>query len=171
MKCPIETGEYSELLAYSEEKLEAARAAILKRHVEECTACREFVAGQRAVWSALDAWEPPAISADFDQRLYRLLNEPEPDGWWQRWLRPVLAHKSIPLETDLPLYALETPPKRLHFRPIWFFADLRPTRLISCVLRSFFRPPAPARTRELLYPRSRLPWLPELTQSRPPSRE
>ena len=97
MKCPIETGEYSELLAYSEEKLEAARAAILKRHVEECTACREFVAGQRAVWSALDAWEPPAISADFDQRLYRLLNEPEPDGWWQRWLRPVLAHKSIPL--------------------------------------------------------------------------
>ena len=97
MKCPIETGENSELLAYSEEKLEAARAAILKRHVEECTACREFVAGQRAVWSALDAWEPPAISADFDQRLYRLLNEPEPDGWWQRWLRPVLAHKSMPL--------------------------------------------------------------------------
>jgi len=97
MKCPIETGENSELLAYSEEKLEAARAAILKRHVEECTACREFVAGQRAVWSALDAWEPPAISADFDQRLYRLLNEPEPVGWWQRWLRPVLAYKGIPL--------------------------------------------------------------------------
>jgi hypothetical protein len=97
MKCPIETGENSELFAYSEEKLDAARAGILKRHVEECAACREFVEGQRAVWSALDAWEPPAISADFDKRLYRLLNEPAPSGLWERWLRPLLAHKSVPL--------------------------------------------------------------------------
>ena len=97
MNCPIKTGGNSELLAYSEEKLDAARTAILKRHVEECASCREFVEGQRAVWRALDAWEPPAISADFDQRLYRMLNEPEPAGWWQRWLSPVLAHKTIPL--------------------------------------------------------------------------
>src|SRR5215469_16088597 len=97
MNCPIKSGENSELLAYSQEKLDAARAAILKRHVDECAACREFVGGQRAVWSALDAWEPPAISADFDQRLYRLLNDPEPAGGWQRWLRPLLAHKSISL--------------------------------------------------------------------------
>src|SRR5689334_19805962 len=97
MKCPIEIGENAELLAYSDEKLDAARSALLQRHVEECAACRKFVEEQRALWSALDAWEPPAISADFDQRLYRLLNEPEPLAWWQRWLRPLLAHKSVPL--------------------------------------------------------------------------
>ena len=45
--------------------------AILERHIAICPACREFAAGQRAVWQALDTWEAAPVSPDFDRRLYR----------------------------------------------------------------------------------------------------
>src|SRR5947209_17033670 len=73
MICPIESREEKELLAYSTGKMDARRAAALEAHVAICSGCREFVAAQEVVWRALDAWEPLAVTIDFDRRLYERL--------------------------------------------------------------------------------------------------
>jgi anti-sigma factor RsiW len=84
MRCPRENKEEADLLAFSTGTLEPAQAALIQEHVKTCSACSEFVLGQRAVWDALDAWEPPAITADFDRRLFQRLEQKA--GWWDRWL-------------------------------------------------------------------------------------
>ena len=72
MKCPIEIHENAELLlAYCARKLDPETQTILERHLAVCPACRDFKAGQEAVWQALDSWEAVPVSADFDRRLYR----------------------------------------------------------------------------------------------------
>lgn len=97
MKCPVQLGEETELLAYSSHKLDSARAAALKQHVESCSACREFVAGQRAIWQALDAWEPPAPAVDFDRRLYLRIEQEQNASWWGRWLKPLVLRPGLPI--------------------------------------------------------------------------
>ncbi|PWU07094.1 MAG: hypothetical protein C5B51_10690, partial [Terriglobia bacterium] len=92
MRCPIETEENLDLLlAYSSGKRTAPGMDAFEQHLEACAACREFVSGQTLVRAALDEWQPPAISGDFNRRLYhRIENQP---SWWQRFsgsLRPLL---------------------------------------------------------------------------------
>ena len=65
MNCPMEKS--AELLAFSTHKLAAPEAAPIEQHLETCAACRELVNNQRAVWQALDAWEAPPVTADFDR--------------------------------------------------------------------------------------------------------
>jgi anti-sigma factor RsiW len=74
------------LLEYAAGGLDAAGGKAVERHIEECVACRELVAAQRAAWAALDGWEAPPVSADFDQRLYaRIARE---KSWWNGIWRP-----------------------------------------------------------------------------------
>lgn len=76
MRCPTETQEGTErLLAYGARGIERRASAVLQEHINTCRACRDFVAGQRAVWSALDEWEPPPISPGFDVRLYERIGQ------------------------------------------------------------------------------------------------
>jgi len=56
------------LLKYAAGGLDAADREAVERHMEACGPCREFVAGQRAVWAALDRWETPPVAEDFDRR-------------------------------------------------------------------------------------------------------
>jgi hypothetical protein len=87
MKCPIETQEGSALLlTYSSGKLDVQTQALLGLHVESCPACREFVRSQSELWNALDLWEAPPVSADFDRRLYQRIEEQV--SWWDTLLRP-----------------------------------------------------------------------------------
>jgi hypothetical protein len=87
MNCPIETQEGSALLlAYSSRKLDPQAVALLDRHLESCSACRDFVAGQSAVWNALDLWEAAPVSADFDRRLYQRIEQQV--SWWDMLIRP-----------------------------------------------------------------------------------
>ena len=99
MNCPIQNGENSELLlAYSARKLDAETTAILERHIEICPACREFAANQRAVWEALEAWEAQPVTADFDRRLQRRIEEEV--SWWDlliRPFRPMLVRQGLPI--------------------------------------------------------------------------
>lgn len=89
MKCPMENPESMELLLdYHAQRLNPTMAAALQHHLEECQACREVSAGQREVWAALDDWEPVAISADFDRRLYERLEREERKPWWRRIWNP-----------------------------------------------------------------------------------
>jgi hypothetical protein len=74
-------------LEYSGRGLESAEAINLEQHLSTCSACREFVAEQQAVWAALDEWEAPAISTEFDRSLYRRIETRT--SWWQRLVRPL----------------------------------------------------------------------------------
>jgi anti-sigma factor RsiW len=68
--------------------LDAARSAELERHAQDCADCRKLL----SVWNTLDVWEAPAVSADFDARLFaRMAREEEVKPWWRRMLwRPAL---------------------------------------------------------------------------------
>lgn len=105
MKCPIETQENAEwLLEYSAGKLDAGRTAIFEDHVRTCHACRKFAEGQRAVLSALDSWEAPPVSPDFDRRLYQRIETEV--RWWDlmmRPFRPLLFRQGLPIAATAAL--------------------------------------------------------------------
>ena len=82
MKCPMEARDTATLLAYSSRKPDGGDVSLLDTHVESCTACRDFVLAQRAVWDALDAWEAAPVSADFDRRLYQRIDQQV--SWFDR---------------------------------------------------------------------------------------
>jgi anti-sigma factor RsiW len=99
MKCPIENREGEELLLnYISGALDSQEAASFDQHMLTCAACREFAHGQKAVWVALDLFEPAAISADFDRRLYQRIAKV---SWWDRLVdsfrSPLLAYRGLPI--------------------------------------------------------------------------
>jgi len=102
MACPLESHNSELLVAYAAGELEMEAAHALERHLEECPACSALAAGQAAVWKALDAWQAPAISPDFDARLYRRVRTEAPATWWRRLWRPL---RPMPLFKVLPLAA------------------------------------------------------------------
>jgi hypothetical protein len=94
MICPMENGDHAELLALTAQQLEEPQVVRLQEHLGACSRCREFVARQQAVWQALDAWEAPAITSDFDRRLFRRIEQRPSwrDRYWafQHWV-PIAA--------------------------------------------------------------------------------
>jgi hypothetical protein len=99
MRCPLETRENREILvAYSSRALNGGDAQRLEAHLQSCSACREFVRGQRVVWEALEDWEAPTATADFDCRLYARM---EREGsWWQRMrgrMGVLLVYRALPV--------------------------------------------------------------------------
>jgi hypothetical protein len=61
-----------------------------------------MAAEQKAVWLALDAWEAPAASPNFDRRLYSRIAAGVHFSWWERVSRPF---RTMPLRQALPLTA------------------------------------------------------------------
>jgi hypothetical protein len=99
MNCPMENREAEELLLnYVSGALDAQAAASFDQHILSCAACREFAHGQKAVWNALDLFEPATISGDFDRRLYQRI---EKVSWWDRMVAalhsPALMHRGLPI--------------------------------------------------------------------------
>jgi len=80
MTCSIENRE-ERLMDYLAGSLDAREAALLEKHVETCSACGEFVSGQKSVWEALDLFEAPTVSAAFDRQLYERIAG---TSWWDR---------------------------------------------------------------------------------------
>jgi anti-sigma factor RsiW len=100
MNCPIESRNPEMLVAFAAAELDLETASALERHLAECPACRSLAAQQAEVWKALDAWEAPPVSADFDRRLYRRIADQAPISLWQRLMRPF---RPLPLRRALPL--------------------------------------------------------------------
>src|SRR6266481_818274 len=97
MDCPIKTQENTDwLLDYAAGRLRGECAVQFARHVETCGDCAGFVSAQQVVWTALDQWEPDAVSIDFDRRLYRTIDEARPSSGLPRVLRRVF-HPLQPL--------------------------------------------------------------------------
>ena len=91
-ECTVGTPEL--LLEHSAGRLDAERAIRLDRHAGNCAHCQEFLANQRLVWDALDAYQQatPAVSRDFDRQLYARMASEQQDSWWVRaWRRLVSA--------------------------------------------------------------------------------
>jgi len=99
MICPLENPENTQvLLDYGARKLDSAHTAILERHMEHCPSCREFAAGQRALCEAMDSWEAPPVSQDFNRRLYRRIDQ-EVSVWdmLARPFRPLFVRRGLPV--------------------------------------------------------------------------
>ena len=97
MYCPLGDGNGAEVvIGYVARTLGAEADSEFQRHMGTCSKCREAVAAQEAVWSALDAWGPVPVSPDFDYKLLRRIAEEERGAWWrsldwpQRWWRPAM---------------------------------------------------------------------------------
>jgi anti-sigma factor RsiW len=91
VKCPIATRKNLEwLLDYGTSRMAAGDAAALERHLTSCAACREMIEARRAVQSALDLWEAPAVSPAFNRELYQQIQHETSwrDRLWEpfRWL-------------------------------------------------------------------------------------
>jgi len=112
MNCPMESREGEELLLnYVSGALDTQEAAAFDQHILDCSSCRELANGQKAVWGALDLFEPASISADFDRRLYARI---EKVSWWNRWLdrtvaalsAPMLTHRGLPIAAAAAVLAI-----------------------------------------------------------------
>jgi hypothetical protein len=91
MRCPIESQENLELLLdYGSIRGRPAGplAKTFREHLENCSACRESVAGQQEVRAALDIWEAPVVSLSFNRQLYARIEEPVK---WSERLREALS--------------------------------------------------------------------------------
>jgi anti-sigma factor RsiW len=99
MKCPTETPQSVELLlAYTSQTLDREEATAFAGHAAECPSCHAFLAAQDAAARALDAWEAPPVSADFDRRLYQRIEKEV--SWWDlvlRPFRPVMGSRALPI--------------------------------------------------------------------------
>jgi anti-sigma factor RsiW len=82
MTCPMQTEETDLLLDYSAGRLDARRAAVLAQHMETCSECATFRQEQKAVWDALDLWEPAPVSLDFNRRLWQRIGAAAAAPWY-----------------------------------------------------------------------------------------
>jgi anti-sigma factor RsiW len=80
------------LLAYTDGTLAPEAARLLEAHTASCPACAELVARQQSLWSALDSWDAPELSADFNRNLHAAVAlEENRRGWLANlasWLSP-----------------------------------------------------------------------------------
>lgn len=104
MNCPMENRESDELpLNYVSGALDTHQAALFEQHMLSCAVCAKFAREQKAVWGALDLFEPVPVSADFDRRLYQRIDQVATNNasWWDRMaaaLRsPMLARRGLPI--------------------------------------------------------------------------
>jgi anti-sigma-K factor RskA len=90
MNCPMETREKTQaLLDYCAGRLDSRAAALLEQHIESCSDCRALRDGQQTVWKALEAWEAPPVTANFDRRLYERIETRANVSWWNTLWQPV----------------------------------------------------------------------------------
>ena len=89
MSCSLREGVASELVVgYTARTLDGKTSANFEQHLEGCEGCRELLAGQQAVWFALDEWRAPEVSPDFDQKLFQRIGEQKQASWWHSLFRP-----------------------------------------------------------------------------------
>ncbi len=81
MKCPADPAL---LVDYASGRLAPARAADLGRHIETCDFCAERVPGYSAISEALDTWDSPPVSLDFNRRLWSKIDAAQPVRWTRR---------------------------------------------------------------------------------------
>lgn len=102
-RCPLQEGEQATtFLAWMDRSLGSEEMAALELHAQQCPSCREVIEGQKAVWSALDAWEPESVSQGFNRRLYAAIDAEQARPWWKRAFGAALP---FPVRPAIPVAA------------------------------------------------------------------
>ena len=84
MACLLQDKERAAwLLDYCERNLPPALAAEVERHLAVCPDCARTVEAQQKVWAALDVWDPPQVSPNFNARLYARIEQEDAQPWWR----------------------------------------------------------------------------------------
>ena len=99
MRCLTETTEDTErLMSYISGTLDAERTRQLEQHLRTCEMCRLAVARQASVWKALDSWEAPPVSPEFDSRLFHSIDaEATLRDRIARAFRPLFLRRGLPI--------------------------------------------------------------------------
>ena len=108
MTCPLQTEETDLLLDYSAGRLDARRMAALAQHMESCQDCASFGMEQKAIWDALDLWEPAPVSLDFNRRLWQRIDAAAAAPWYvslAEWFRLDNWKPMIPLTAAVLMIA------------------------------------------------------------------
>ena len=82
------------LFAYIDGTLDEQQAEALDRHAAGCVPCQTLIDGQRAMWTALDAWEAPELSPDFNRNLHAAVAAAGDRGW-RGWLSNVFTVRKL----------------------------------------------------------------------------
>ncbi|MBZ2185972.1 MAG: hypothetical protein K7J46_14775 [Bryobacter sp.] len=89
MNCLLKPPEQQALLfRYLAGDLTGETLCSWQRHVASCPDCQHLVQSQENLEAILSSWQPPAISADFDQKLWARieLDRQHTQPWWLRYL-------------------------------------------------------------------------------------
>ena len=98
MTCGNENNPIADnLLEYCAGTLDESASAKIEAHLRECRACEQLVSAQRATLSVLDEWQPPAVSEDFDARLYQRIAVEKQGNWAKRWWNGIRASGLSPI--------------------------------------------------------------------------
>jgi hypothetical protein len=90
MDCLKNTREGAEILMdYCARKLDSERVAEIDGHIADCAECRGVVVAQRELWETLDQWSAPAVSSNFDAKLYARIASESSEPGWRKWMRRV----------------------------------------------------------------------------------
>jgi hypothetical protein len=92
MRCPLGVEESGELVVgYAARTLDPRARAAFERHIEACAVCAEALAGQQALWQALDQWREVGVSDDFDHALQWKIGRVNEASARRRFWYPVVA--------------------------------------------------------------------------------
>jgi anti-sigma factor RsiW len=79
----LESNAAELLLEYAAGGLNGSARAALESHMTSCARCASFRAEQMAVWKALDVWEAPPVSMDFNRNLWRRIDAAGARPWYR----------------------------------------------------------------------------------------
>jgi hypothetical protein len=105
MECPIHNEAAEIVIDYCAGALESNRKSEFERHLRDCADCIRVVNAQREVWETLDRWTPPAVSDNFDARLYARIAQENSAPAWVRWMRRVF-QPPVPMAAWKPAVSL-----------------------------------------------------------------
>jgi anti-sigma-K factor RskA len=102
MECSLKLGMRAELIiGYTARTLDADARAGFARHLETCAECRQGVADQQAVWSALEEWQPVSVSPGFDAKLFERIAQEDSASPWRRMFRDWGWRPAVPVAAAL----------------------------------------------------------------------
>lgn len=106
MFCMMRSNEGAQiLLDYCARSLDPLRAAEVERHIEMCAECRALVEKQTELWETLDQWTAPAVSPNFDARLYARIAREQAAPAWRKWARRIFK-PAVPIAVWKPVVSL-----------------------------------------------------------------
>ena len=92
MFCMTQSKEGAEiLLDYCARALDPPQRRSSNVILKHCADCRRLVEAQKEVWEALDQWRTPAVSPNFDARLYARIAGEEAEPAWKQLAAPDFA--------------------------------------------------------------------------------